>query len=131
MARLRQSELILLAEAQNWRCCYCGTIMLLNEPLSRDLLTCDHFVPMGDGGERRWDNEIAACHMCNNGRGDLDAMGYYRLVTEVGREKAAKMGSLARSRRDLHHTSRPARQWATLADIWPKSADGEPVGHAA
>jgi hypothetical protein len=130
MTRRRESDLLLLAEAQNWRCCYCGTIMVHNKPLSDDCLTTEHFVARGDGGRMRWENEIAACMVCNNGRGDLDAMAFFRLVQEVGRHKAAKMGSLARARRDTAY--RPAGRWpippwATLADVWPRLVDGTPA----
>src|SRR5437868_5326730 len=56
-----------LAEAQGWRCCYCGCRM---EPAQHGLLnwfsvTRDHVVPKNRGGIRRFENLIAACALCN------------------------------------------------------------------
>jgi len=42
---------------------YCG-----NEVSSEDL-TFDHVVPVALGGQKRWDNIVAACFRCNHRKG--------------------------------------------------------------
>ena len=91
----------MLCEAQNWRCAYCSieiTPGVVKDDrdrkgrlLKRDS-TIEHFEPRVHGGWRRWINEIAACRMCNEGRGRLDAMVYFEKVQELGRRKAAAWG---------------------------------------
>lgn len=58
-----------LAEAQNWRCCYCGVRMndLLNDP---DEATLEHIVPRALGGTDDEDNLAVACRYHNELRGD-------------------------------------------------------------
>lgn len=51
----------------NRRCAYCHG----------DASTIDHIVPMSRGGRSTWANTVAACHGCNQRKGD-------RTVTEAG-----------------------------------------------
>lgn len=53
-----------LAEAQNWRCAYCGVHMTLARS-TPSLVTRDHVVPRCEGGSEDWDNLVAACRACN------------------------------------------------------------------
>lgn len=83
-----------LAEAQNWRCCYCGFVMLsrLTSPGEYGALiarggrraarrragmmravTCDHIVSRSEGGTDAADNLVAACRWCNEFRGNRPA----------------------------------------------------------
>jgi 5-methylcytosine-specific restriction endonuclease McrA len=57
-----------LAEAQNWRCCYCGT-HLTETGSSEARATFEHIVPRKLGGEDVEDNIVVACAACNNRRG--------------------------------------------------------------
>lgn len=68
-----------LAEAQNWRCCYCGG--------ECDFLsaTIEHVQPLAFGGRDDWFNLAMACKGCNEMRG--------RPITDF------LQGSRARSRR--------------------------------
>ncbi len=52
-----------LAEAQNWRCCYCGCRL---EP---ETATIEHVKPRALGGSNTWENCAAACDPCNSKRG--------------------------------------------------------------
>jgi 5-methylcytosine-specific restriction endonuclease McrA len=45
------------------RCQYCG-----KRPPTEDL-TFDHVVPVARGGQKRWDNIVAACFRCNHRKG--------------------------------------------------------------
>jgi hypothetical protein len=42
------------------KCGYCG----------KKATTLDHVVPTSKGGQNTWDNLVAACHHCNNSKGD-------------------------------------------------------------
>lgn len=59
-----------LAEAQNWRCCYCGARMCQGG--ETDLrATFEHVIPRCDGGSNRKSNLVIACMGCNRKRGCL------------------------------------------------------------
>jgi len=57
-----------LAEAQNWRCCWCGTTCR-PEPSHANSATIEHVQPRSLGGANEWDNYAMACNHCNNKRG--------------------------------------------------------------
>lgn len=74
-----------LTEAQNHRCGYCGHPMIrhtpqryVSEPLNG--LTKDHVTPRVYGGPTELKNLIAACRLCNNLRGEMDAYAFYNLL---------------------------------------------------
>lgn len=83
-----------LAEAQGWRCAYCGFVMLARWPGNGELLavigrgrsgthrrnariartvTRDHVEPRSAAGTDARDNLVAACRWCNQYRGDRPA----------------------------------------------------------
>lgn len=71
-----------LAEAQNYRCAYCGIRFGAEIPdfgwthhLTR--ATVDHVRPRRDGGTDHWTNLVAACFRCNNLRGHEDALAFF------------------------------------------------------
>lgn len=51
-----------LAEAQNWRCCYCG------RRLEPETATLEHVIPASAGGTHCWENLAASCRPCNQSR---------------------------------------------------------------
>lgn len=57
-----------LAEAQNWRCCWCGD-HCVPEPNTRKSATIEHVTPKSLGGANEWDNYAMACAECNHRRG--------------------------------------------------------------
>lgn len=58
-----------LAEAQNWKCCYCGVLM--NRWRDCDTLaTIEHVIPASAGGRVCWETCAAACKKCNQADGD-------------------------------------------------------------
>lgn len=59
-----------LAEAQNWKCCWCGCecIEQANKPHSA---TIEHVLPRSLGGENTWENYAMACGNCNHRRGNM------------------------------------------------------------
>lgn len=74
---------IILAEAQNWRCCYCPAIMV---PMPKrgdpkpNTLTVEHVKAKGAGGKPVWENEVAACFACNTARGHYSADLFWLLM---------------------------------------------------
>lgn len=80
---------MLLAEAQNWRCAYCGC-HCHDTGNSWSAPSREHVVPVVAGGLHVWENEVMACRLCNNGRGAMWARRYLEKVQRVGRWKAFK-----------------------------------------
>lgn len=58
-----------LAEAQNWRCCYCGT-ETCDLILGPDRVTLEHVIPKSLDGPDHPDNMVMACFACNMARGN-------------------------------------------------------------
>ena len=58
-----------LAEAQNWKCCWCGR-ECTDELGKRHSMTIEHVFPRCRGGKDTWDNLAMACNRCNQKRGD-------------------------------------------------------------
>ena len=68
-----------LAEAQNWRCCWCGGVMS-EQSGAPDSATIEHVAPRRLGGADEIDNLVAACYGCNYARGGLHCTkAFYRL----------------------------------------------------
>jgi|ERR1700733_3970001 len=62
-----------LAEAQNWRCCYCGGRMD-GRGTSPDAPTFEHVIPRSKGGPDTISNLVIAHTRCNVRRGDRPLM---------------------------------------------------------
>ena len=56
-----------LCGEQNWRCCYCGARMGEGRDPKRQP-TYEHVIPRIEGGPDTYENLVAACAGCNNGR---------------------------------------------------------------
>ena len=72
-----------LSERQNHRCCYCGHHMVRHQhkdgvPLPLNAMTWDHVVPWSIGG-RNENNQVVACSLCNELRGNLSANIFFML----------------------------------------------------
>lgn len=71
-----------LAEAQNWRCCWCGCKMTEYQGRKHSA-TVEHVTPRSQGGSDHPDNYAVACSKCNNTRGILDTdLFLARLATQ-------------------------------------------------
>lgn len=82
-----------LAEAQNWRCCYCGerveaepgdgtywseTLADWIAPPVMRWATIDHVIELSKGGTDTWENLVMACYDCNDQRGNkMTAEAFY------------------------------------------------------
>ena len=60
----------MLSEAQNHRCCWCGTNMTFVQN-QKNSATIEHVTPKSCGGEDHPDNYAIACSRCNSARGTL------------------------------------------------------------
>lgn len=79
------------AEAQNWRCCYCGVHMTLVSNDSKSV-TLEHIVPTSKGGDDTYNNCVAACYECNAKRGTADFDENYNLINVRYTEPNPKAG---------------------------------------
>lgn len=61
-----------LAEAQNWKCCFCGCKMTEFRGMAHSA-TIEHVIPQTFGGTDDPENLAASCNSCNNNRGTDDA----------------------------------------------------------
>lgn len=68
-----------LAEAQNWRCCYCGVPMVNH--FASTQATIEHIVPRSLGGPDHPDNYAIACRSCNSARGNAIGQIHIDAVT--------------------------------------------------
>lgn len=59
-----------LAEAQNWRCCYCG-IECSDNPTEPNSVTLEHVIPFSDSQDDSYENCVVACASCNSKRGNM------------------------------------------------------------
>lgn len=59
------------AEAQNWRCCFCG-IRMVEVSGKKYSVSLEHVVPTSEGGLDEPSNHAASCVSCNNKRGTQD-----------------------------------------------------------
>lgn len=71
-----------LAEAQNWKCCWCG-IECVPESNHKHSATIEHVLPRSAGGLDEWDNYAMACGGCNHSRGNISDGGYANAVALV------------------------------------------------
>ena len=66
---------IRLAEAQNWKCCWCGCDVV-PETNRKNTATIEHVVPKSFDGTDEWENLASACSDCNSKRGN-DSPEYF------------------------------------------------------
>lgn len=92
-----------LAEAQNWRCCWCGcdATPMRNKANSA---TTEHVLPRSKGGSDDWENLAMACERCNTRRGSQDADDFLNKRPSRDKPEGAKQSTketqrLARERR--------------------------------
>ncbi len=71
-----------LLEAQNHRCCYCGTAVFVGEKprfaYKKTRATIEHVLPRTHGGSNDPSNLVIACYACNSERGDRDLEEFLR-----------------------------------------------------
>ena len=72
-----------VGDRSDWHCTYCGRPV--ERPGAVDspdaAATIDHLVPRSKGGGNRLRNQVLACQLCNNLKGDLDLPDW---LTELG-----------------------------------------------
>lgn len=94
-----------LAEAQNWRCCYCGMVMGFDD------VTVEHVMPRAIGGSDEWENMAAACEFCNSAKGAQFGRFLERMwpppkrqfSTEIERETARMAYEQRQMKRAIKH----------------------------
>lgn len=79
------TQIYILSEPQNHRCCYCGNPMVEIKKqekivVPRNAMTKEHVIPKSYGGPTEKENLVAACQQCNEMRGNMDAVAFYNLI---------------------------------------------------
>lgn len=76
----------LLAEAQNWRCCYCAVVMTDGARLRGVVqpgtdASIEHLLQRARGGADEWSNLVAACLRCNAMRGVITPLRFFQMMS--------------------------------------------------
>jgi hypothetical protein len=86
-----------LAEAQNWKCCWCGC-ETVPESSKRNSATIEHVIPRSKGGSNDPENLAMSCARCNQHRGTIDADEFmvasltgFAVIKVKDRDLAAKL----------------------------------------
>ena len=106
-----------LAEAQNWRCCWCG-IKTIEEPMQQNSITIEHVTPRCQGGADDWENYAMSCLRCNQRRGTQSVEEFMNNVFTKPIEESKR-------RQRLH---RKEKRKAQIARVWEaiKNLDTNP-----
>lgn len=114
-----------LAEAQNWRCCWCG-VKCRPEPGYKNSVTLEHVTPRSEGGSDERDNLAMACHACNSRRGSTDAEVFMRKqpwnsptasMTRVERQQHKKLRKYVCRAKELKANGWVARSGVRIQNI--------------
>ena len=81
-----------LCEAEGWLCYYCRREMTKDRKarLPGSTATLDHKIPTARGGSGRRGNLVAACHACNNAKGDLTEVEFRVKLPQILEERRGR-----------------------------------------
>jgi len=100
-----------LAEAQNWRCCWCGQ-HCVPESNKHNSATIEHVTPRSQGGTDTWENFAMSCNRCNQARGVRPVERFVDIVQKgnfkEGPSKTALRAAKAAANRAMQATVRKA-----------------------
>ena len=96
-----------LAEAQNWKCCFCGCYMT-EIAGKKNSVTVEHVVPKSMGGTDDVENLAASCYRCNNNRGTKDANEFCPSKVDADEKSKALVRLEAKVRKYLKKAERLA-----------------------
>lgn len=88
-----------LAEAQNWRCCWCGC-HTVPENGKANSATIEHVIPRSKGGSNDPSNYAMSCNTCNQARRNLDADEFIAYGAARDNSKAVLKAERVKIRRD-------------------------------
>jgi hypothetical protein len=108
-----------LAEAQSWKCCWCGT-KCIPESGKKHSATIEHVQPRSQGGADEWENFAMACSDCNQRRGVLS-------VEDMMAGNFYKRKSQRKSGGGKCHLAKRIRTGLKLADRGWVREDGTPI----
>lgn len=96
-----------LAEAQNWKCCFCGCYMI-ETPGKKNSVTVEHVTPKSLGGSDTEENLVASCHRCNNSRGTKDAYDFCPFIVDADEKSKSLVRLEAKIRKYLKKSKKLA-----------------------
>lgn len=94
-----------LAEAQNWKCCFCGVYMTEHHG-KKNSVTVEHVLAQSKGGSDDPSNLAASCSRCNGNRGNVDIE--YFLANKVKGQSSAQVKLKAKIRKYVKKAQRLA-----------------------
>jgi 5-methylcytosine-specific restriction endonuclease McrA len=101
-----------LAEAQNWKCCWCGGLCTPQRN-KYNSATIEHVNPQSEGGPDDWNNYAMSCHRCNNARGTRSVERFAEMV-EAGNFKEERETLSNSQRRAIKKAAEKKRQQDVL-----------------
>lgn len=125
--RRKQRIHVRLAEAQNWKCCYCGEVTW--HPLMREQgpkldhlrMTVEHVVTRSNGGSNEQDNAVMACSGCNNLRGSNPIEYMEKIVnSKYDKERLTADNNMRRKERRKLQNLKGTFLWLTILQIQPE-----------
>jgi len=112
-----------LAEAQNWRCCWCGCH---TTPLrdAANSATTEHIIPRSLGGSDDSENLAMSCNRCNNARGNASVEDF---INKKPRQcNTAEEGITRKEIRDAANHRRHMKRGEIFEKNGWKTSTGEP-----
>jgi hypothetical protein len=120
-------KIIVLAEAQNWRCAYCPTVLRYPTGYTQfpDSPTIDHVIAKAAGGHAVWDNEIAACAACNVAKSHHSAMLFWLMMQQhqCNRRHVSRIMARMTKKQRAHHKTRLMKLFVQYGDIVTQQSD--------
>lgn len=115
-----------LAEAQNWKCCYCGCEMRVDTSSNRGKsVTIDHVDPYSKSKNNDPSNLVAACAHCNSDRGDMCAYEFFKsgnkrrpTLNVRARRQIGRFRGYANRMRKFKEKGFPANDYIKNMDDW-------------
>ena len=102
-----------LAEAQNWKCCWCGCECVA-ESNYQNSATIEHVVPRSLGGSDDWENLAMACNKCNHRRGIKSVDDMLEITASVDKSETDASDSKFKDRHEKKRYKSALKKAASL-----------------
>lgn len=103
-----------LAEAQNWRCCWCGCVCTEERGRSNST-SIEHVTPQSIGGADLWENYAMSCNRCNGARGTREVDQFFEMVKKGNFKQERTTVSNSQRRREKKNNDRTRQKEVLLA----------------
>lgn len=114
-----------LAEAQNWRCCWC-TKLTVPEPDRKDSATIEHVIPRCEGGPDEWENFAMSCSDCNQRRGVMAVERFLEFIQTPAGQRPRLKKKVSAKNRQKERRRRAREQVASVMEMLRTGNNGFP-----